>query len=52
MAEAELGVCVVGAGNMGGNHLRAWSQVEGTRLVAWVDLDESRSGPLAAQYGI
>lgn len=52
MTEAKLGVCVVGAGNMGRNHVRAWSQVEGARLVSLADLDESRSGPLAAEYGI
>jgi len=39
----ELGICVIGAGDMGNAHLTAWKTVEGARLVAVCDEDEARA---------
>ncbi|NPV08392.1 MAG: Gfo/Idh/MocA family oxidoreductase [Anaerolineae bacterium] len=52
MSRGELGVCIVGAGMMGRNHARAWSAVEGARLVAVADVDLRRAQSLAQEYGI
>jgi predicted dehydrogenase len=43
---------VVGAGMMGRNHVRAWSGVEGTRVVAVADVDQARASALASEYGV
>lgn len=44
-------VAVVGAGNMGSNHLRVYSQLQGPRLVGLVEPDRARAEALARQYG-
>lgn len=44
-------VAVVGSGNMGSNHLRVYSQLQGPELVGLVDPDRSRAEALAKQYG-
>ncbi len=45
------GVILVGAGDMGGQHARAWSKV-GEEIAAIVDLDGERAHKLAEQYGV
>ena len=37
----ELGVAVMGAGQMGAFHINTWERVEGARLVAVADPDEN-----------
>ena len=37
---------------MGRNHVRAWSGVEGTRVVAVADVDQARASALASEYGV
>ncbi|MBR9973722.1 Gfo/Idh/MocA family protein [Magnetospirillum sulfuroxidans] len=44
-------VAVVGTGNMGSNHLRVYSQLQGPELVGLVDPDRNRAEALAKQYG-
>jgi len=51
MAAEKLGICVVGAGMMGGNHARAWARVPDARLVAVADVDASRAEALASELG-
>ncbi len=48
---AKHGVILVGAGDMGGQHARAWSKV-GEEIAAIVDLDSERVHRLAEQYGV
>ena len=45
----ELGVCVVGAGDMGSVHARAWTNVPGARVLAVCDVCENRAAELAAE---
>ena len=47
----QLGVCVIGAGDMGRQHSRCWSQTEGIRMVAVADVDEERAQKAAADFG-
>lgn len=44
-------VAVVGAGEMGANHARVYSQLKGAELVAVVDADAERARSVAAQHG-
>jgi predicted dehydrogenase len=44
-------VAVLGAGDTGGRHVRAWSAL-GHRVVSVTDLDADRAGELAARHGI
>ena len=46
-----LRVAVVGAGEMGRNHLRVYSALKGVEVVAVVDPDAERAERAAAQYG-
>ncbi|MGQ9733298.1 MAG: Gfo/Idh/MocA family protein [Candidatus Zipacnadales bacterium] len=48
----ELGICVLGAGDMGHAHLAAWNKVCGTRLVALADIDEQRRQAAAEKHGV
>lgn len=48
----ELGICVLGAGDMGNTHLAAWGKVEGARLVAVADVDEERARAAAGKHGV
>jgi predicted dehydrogenase len=49
---ADLGICVLGAGDMGNAHLTAWAKVPGTRLVAVADLDQSRATAAAEKHAV
>ncbi len=42
-----LGICVLGAGDMGNAHLAAWNTIQNVKLVAVADIDEERA--MAAQ---
>jgi UDP-N-acetylglucosamine 3-dehydrogenase len=44
-------VGVIGAGVMGENHIRTYSQMGGVELVGIADIDEKRIGALSRQYG-
>jgi len=49
-AQRPLGVCVIGTGKMGGDHVRRIDQVvEGARVVAVVDVDEERAKDVAGR---
>jgi predicted dehydrogenase len=47
-----LGVCVVGCGDMGGTHVRAWMRGQAGRVVAVADPDEARAQKLAKECGL
>lgn len=47
-----LGVSVIGAGDRGRAHARAWKQVTGASLVAVTDVDTDRARTLAAELDI
>jgi UDP-N-acetylglucosamine 3-dehydrogenase len=47
----QIRIAVVGAGNMGRNHVRTYSKMDGVKLVAVVDVDK-RGAELAEQYGV
>jgi len=49
---SELGVCVLGAGDMGNAHMTAWGKVAGARLLAVADLDTERGEAAVAKYGV
>jgi predicted dehydrogenase len=51
VAAAPMGVCVVGAGMMGRNHVRAWASVPEVRIAAIADLDWARARTLADECG-
>ncbi|MBC7287146.1 MAG: Gfo/Idh/MocA family oxidoreductase [Armatimonadetes bacterium] len=46
-----LGVCVIGAGDMGRTHARCWRQVEGARLVVVSDSDADRARQAQEEFG-
>ena len=48
---SDLRVIVIGCGNMGSSHARAYAAVEGFALVGLVDRDEARAKRLAAETG-
>jgi len=48
---AEHGIILVGAGDMGGHHARAWTEI-GQPIVALVDIDRDRRSRLAETYHI
>jgi len=48
----DLGICVLGAGDMGKTHLTAWGKVPGARLVAVADLDASRAQAAAEKHSV
>ena len=49
---SELKIGIVGCGFISENHLRAWEQVEGAKVVALCDIDEERLGYRARQFKI
>ena len=48
---SDLRVIVIGCGNMGSSHARAYAAVEGFALVGLVDRDEARAQRLSAETG-
>lgn len=46
-----LNVAVVGAGHMGKHHVRVYSTLPGCKLVAVIDKNLAKAGPLAEQFG-
>ena len=51
MKEGTIRTAVVGAGKMGGIHAKVYSQMADSELVAVVDVNADRAGPLADKYG-
>ncbi len=49
---SKLGVAVIGVGFWGKNHVRVFSQIPETRLVAVCDVDIERAKTIASQYGV
>ncbi len=49
---SRLGICVLGAGDMGRTHLGAWKSVPGAELVAVADIDEERATSAKEDFGI
>ncbi len=47
-----LKVCIVGAGNMGTHHARAWAASSDAKVVAVCDADKARSEELARELGV
>jgi len=47
-----LGICVLGAGDMGNAHLAAWNTVQDVRLVAVADIDEERAARAQEKHGV
>jgi len=52
MSEEPIPVAVIGAGNMGRNHIRVFTQVPAAELVAVVEPDPSRAADVADTYDI
>lgn len=48
----ELGVCVLGAGDMGNAHLAAWNTVQKVKLIAVADIDEERAAKAQEKHGV
>jgi len=48
----DLGICVLGAGDMGNAHLTAWAKVPAVRLVAVADVDESRAQAAGEKHSV
>jgi UDP-N-acetylglucosamine 3-dehydrogenase len=48
----ELGICVLGAGDMGNAHLAAWNTVENVRLIAVADIDQQRAERAQEKHGV
>ncbi len=46
-----IGVCVIGAGDLGRKHAECWQQVEGAELAATVDIQEDRAKAAYADFG-
>jgi len=49
LLDGRLGVCVVGAGERGTQHARAWESLGNVRLVAVADIDRGRAERLAEE---
>jgi UDP-N-acetylglucosamine 3-dehydrogenase len=49
---SKLGVAVIGAGFWGKNHVRVFSELPETQLVAVCDVDHERAKAVAQQYGV
>jgi UDP-N-acetylglucosamine 3-dehydrogenase len=49
---SKLGVAVIGAGFWGKNHVRVFSELPETQLLAVCDLDYERAKAIAKQYGV
>ncbi len=52
MSKGKVGVCVVGCGDMGTTHAKAWMRGEVGRVVAVADPDVARAQKLAAECGL
>lgn len=50
MTSNKLGVCIVGAGDMGTKHAERWQSLPQARVVAVVDVDEPRAEKLARAH--
>jgi UDP-N-acetylglucosamine 3-dehydrogenase len=50
-SSSQINVAVIGVGNMGYHHARNYAEIEGVRLVAVVDADETRGRSVARQFG-
>jgi len=48
----DLGICVLGAGDMGNAHMTSWNKVPGARLVAVADLIDERATAAREKYGV
>lgn len=46
-----LGICVIGAGDLGRKHAECWRQVKGAELVATVDIQEDRARAAHDDFG-
>lgn len=51
-AGGPLPVAVVGAGNMGGNHVRVYSELDGVELVEVVEPDDERAAAVTERYDV
>ncbi|MFQ5811542.1 MAG: Gfo/Idh/MocA family protein, partial [Armatimonadota bacterium] len=49
---SRLGICVLGAGDMGRTHLGAWQTVPGAEPVAVADIDEERAQSAKEEFGV
>ena len=49
---SRLGVAVIGAGFWGKNHVRVFSELQETQLVAVCDVDVEKAKAIAQQYGV
>jgi len=47
-----LGICVLGAGDMGRTHLGVWKSVPGAELVAVCDIDQERAEAAKEDFGV
>lgn len=52
MSETPIPVAVVGAGNMGKNHVRVYEQLAGAELVEVVEPDDERAADIESTYDI
>ena len=52
LPESKLRVGVVGVGNMGGNHLRVYSEIPSAHVVSISDVDPNLVQALASKYGV
>jgi UDP-N-acetylglucosamine 3-dehydrogenase len=50
--QVPIKVAVIGAGSMGKNHLRVYSELPNVGLVAVSDIDSANTGTLAARFGV
>ncbi|MGD8240360.1 MAG: Gfo/Idh/MocA family oxidoreductase [Armatimonadota bacterium] len=49
---SRLGICVLGAGDMGRTHLGAWQTVRGAEPIAVCDIDEERAQAAKEEFGV
>ena len=49
---SKLGVAVIGVGFWGKNHVRVFSELPGTQLIAVCDVDVEKAKAIAGQYGV
>ncbi len=51
-AKRNLGICVVGAGDISSYYLKAWKKIKGIDLISIADINEERAKKAANRYGI
>lgn len=51
LRDGELGVCIVGAGDIGNVYLHSWQNTEGGTVVSVADMDAERAEKAAREYG-